>query len=119
LTLVLRTDAASARHIAGGLASTEMAGQAGAGHFAAVPAELNVIAGRLKTALEATGVAVAVSAPVEAVEPAGDLAHGADGAVQLGVQTPDSATQFVLQLSTRRMAAPAATPVNPATAPVS
>jgi CheY-like chemotaxis protein len=120
LTLVLRTDAGSARRIASGLASTEMGGQAGTGEFAAVPAVLNVIAGRLKTALEATGAAVALSAPVEAVEPSGDLSHGADGAVQLGVQTPDSTTQFVLQLSTRRAtaAAPAA-PVDPATAPVS
>jgi two-component system chemotaxis response regulator CheY len=120
LTLVLRTDAASARHIAKGLASTEMAEQAGTGEFAAVPAVLNVIAGRLKTALEATGPTVTLGAPVEAVEPSGDLSHGAEGAVQLGVQTPDSSTQFVLQLSTRRTtASSAATPAAPATAPAS
>jgi CheY-like chemotaxis protein len=120
LTLVLRTDAASARHIAAGLASSEMAGQAGTGEFAAVPAVLNVIAGRLKTALEGTGTTVALGMPVEAVEPAGDLSQGADGAVQLGVQNPDATTQFVLLLSTRRTSAIApAAPADPATAPVS
>jgi hypothetical protein len=120
LSLVLRTDAASARHIGAGLASTEMAGQAGTGEFAALPAVLTVIAGRLKTALEATGARVTLGAPVEAIEPAGDLSQGAEGAVQLGVQTPDTTTQFVLQLSARRASpAAAAMPADSATAPVS
>ncbi|MEO5823215.1 MAG: response regulator [Vicinamibacteraceae bacterium] len=106
VTMALHTDLASAAKIAAGLkregpppASDEE------GALAAAAEVLGIIAGRITTRLSSSGAAVTMQPPTCQLAAAGDLSEGAEGRMQVTVQTADGGIQFVLQLTT---AAPAA-----------
>jgi CheY-like chemotaxis protein len=105
LTIVLRTDLASAAKIAAGTKGDDAA-KAPSGEEAALSASgevLAVIAGRIKTSLEAPGRTLVVQPPTRQLAAAGDLSEGAEGRLQVTLHG-DGGLQIVLQLT----AAPAA-----------
>ncbi len=119
LTIALRTDVASAARIAAGMnrdGAAAVSEEEGA--LAAAAEVLGVIAGRVKTSLEASGGRVDMQPPTRRVAGAGDLSEGAEGRMQVTAQTADGGIQFVLQL-TAAPGASAAAQVSAAPASVS
>jgi CheY-specific phosphatase CheX len=74
-----------------------------------------IIAGRLRTALEAEGVRATVAAPEVMDGAAGNLSDGGETGMQVAITTADAGLTFVLQLTSQRVSAEAtASSVEPA-----
>ena len=120
LTLALRADREAARFVASGLRAVAAA-KAEADGRPEAPAEddpagavaevVNIIGGRLRTALEDAGVRATMGSPERREEAGGNLSEGGDRGVQVTVKAVEKGLTFVLHL-TSTVAAPAA--VSPA-----
>jgi two-component system chemotaxis response regulator CheY len=115
LTMALRTDLASAATIAAGMKrdGTPPPASEQEGALNAAAEVLGIIAGRIKTTLEASGRTLTMQPPTRQLAAAGDLSEGAEGRMQVTVRSADGGIQFVLQLT----AAPAAAGPAPAEKP--
>jgi CheY-like chemotaxis protein len=116
LTMSLRTDLGSAARVAAGMKRDgDGAVPAPSEEETALTAAaelLGIIAGRIKTSLESPGQALVMQPPTRRLAAAGDLSEGAEGRMQVTVQSADGGSQFVLQLTAAPLAAglPAETP---------
>jgi CheY-like chemotaxis protein len=109
LTLALRTDRESARIVASGLQAAAVAKLEGGAGGAAPPADddvmgavsevVNIIGGRLRTALEDAGVRATMGLPERSERGAENLSDGGNRGVQVTVKTVDKGLAFVLQLT--------------------
>jgi CheY-like chemotaxis protein len=120
LTLALRTDRESARLVASGLHAAAVAkAEAGAGAapppaaddvMGAVAEVVNIIGGRLRTALEDAGVRATMGLPEQSEGGAANLSDGGTQGVQVTVKTVEKGLAFVLHLTSSLRAVDAAPP---------